>query len=127
MCPGWRASPMRSGFCPAFVLWLVLPLGWSISRTEAVCAAEAGDRETFFETRIRPLFLQACIKCHGPDKARNGLRLDSRAAMVRGGDGGPSIIPGDPEASLLVRAVRYTDTQLRMPPTKRLADEAIAD
>jgi hypothetical protein len=110
---------MRSRLLSAFALWLALPPG--------LHAAEPADRETFFETKIRPVIVQSCLKCHGPDKARNNLRLDSRAAILKGGDSGPAVVPSDPDASILIEAIRYKDKQLRMPPTKRLADDVVAD
>jgi hypothetical protein len=73
----------------------------------------------FFETRIRPLLVSNCFKCHGAvKKPRGQLRLDSRAGILKGGESGPAIVPGKPGDSLLVRAVNYMD--LEMPPGKRL-------
>src|SRR5439155_11379383 len=57
----------------------------------------------FFESKIRPLFAEACSKCHGAKKQRAGLRLDSRAAILQGGDSGPALVPGHPEKSLLLK------------------------
>src|SRR5271166_3945391 len=82
--------------------------------------ARAYDAESFFELRIRPVLAGTCLKCHGPQKAGNGLRLDSREALLRGGDNGPAVIPGDPDGSLLIQAVRHADETLKMPPTKPL-------
>jgi hypothetical protein len=84
------------------------------------------DRVAFFETSIRPLLVERCLECHGPKKQKGGLRLDSRAGWMQGGDSGPAIVPGDPDASLLVRAVRRTDPKLRMPPDRRLTDRQVA-
>src|SRR5207253_3214855 len=81
----------------------------------------------FFETSIRPLFVQHCFKCHGPDKQRAGLRLDSRDALLRGGRSGAAATPGRPDSSLLLRAVRYRDDELKMPPQGKLSDRQIAD
>ncbi len=80
----------------------------------------------FFESRIRPILADNCFKCHGDKKQRGGLRLDSRAALMSGGDQGAAIMPGKPEESLLLKAVRHED-ELKMPPTKKLAKEQIAD
>ena len=64
--------------------------------------AGAGDQsaasESFFELKVRPVLAGTCVKCHGEKKASGGLRLDSRDAMIAGGDGGPAVVPGDPEA-----------------------------
>jgi hypothetical protein len=70
--------------------------------------------------------LQArCVSCHGAEKQKGGLRLDSRAFLLRGGDTGPAAVPGDPDKSLLVRAVRHAAGDLRMPPKERLAADEI--
>ena len=62
-----------------------------------------------FEKKVRPLFLSHCAKCHDDAKAKGGLKMTSRAAVLAGGDTGPSVVPGKPAESLLLKAVRYTD------------------
>ena len=59
-------------------------------------------------------------------KPKGGLVLGTRDGMLKGGDSGPAIVPGDPDSSLLIRAIRYTDESLRMPPKGRLAPEEVA-
>ena len=84
----------------------------------------------FFENRIRPVLVNNCYKCHSQqaEKVRGGLLLDTREGLLKGGDTGPSISPGDPERSLLIKAIRYTDADLQMPPKdNKLPDSAIAD
>lgn len=83
-------------------------------------ADAAGDR--FFESKIRPLLVQHCFECHGPDSGdgESNLRMDSLKGMLRGGKSGPAIIPGDPAQSLLMLAVRHDGT-VAMPPKKKLA------
>src|SRR5262245_19094482 len=79
------------------------------------------DAETFFELKIRPFLAGRCFKCHGGDKVSNGLRVDSRAALHKGGDGGPAFVPGDPDRSPLVQALCHTrGADLRMLPDKKL-------
>ena len=68
----------------------------------------------FFETRIRPLLAANCQSCHG-DSAMAGLRVDSREGMLRGGETGPAIVPGDPDKSTLIKAVQHADGFPRMP------------
>ena len=72
----------------------------------------------FFEKRIRPLLVENCYKCHSAqsEKVKGGLLLDTREGVLKGGDTGAAIVPGDPEKSLLIKAVRYTDKDLQMPP-----------
>jgi len=87
------------------------------------------DRD-FFESRIRPILVNSCTECHGADLAEGKLRLDLRDGWVRGGERGPAIVPGDPSASLLMRAVSHKDESLQMPPREsgnRLTDQQIRD
>ena len=82
----------------------------------------------FFEKKIRPIFVERCYKCHSvaADKVKGGLLLDSREGLLKGGESGPAIVPGDPEKSILIRAIRQTD-ELRMPVKEKLPDHQIAD
>jgi hypothetical protein len=84
--------------------------------------AEARD---FFEKSVRPLLATHCFECHGPGKQRGGLRLDGRAALLAGGDSGPALVPGQPDKSLLLKAVHY-QTELKMPPKGPLTPAQIA-
>src|SRR5437762_13405868 len=79
-----------------------------------------------FEAKVRPLLVDACVQCHGAKKQSSGLRLDSREAILEGGENGPAIVPGDPEKSLLVQAVRYTHEDIRMPPKGKLPEASVA-
>jgi hypothetical protein len=85
------------------------------------------EQTAFFENRIRPLLVEHCYECHSEhsDTPQSGLRLDLRQTVLRGGESGPAIVPGKPEESLLIEAVRYES--LEMPPTEKLSDRAIAD
>jgi cytochrome c553 len=87
----------------------------------AVSPAEA----EFFEKSVRPLLLAKCVDCHGADKQKGGLRLDSRDAALRGGDSGAAIEPGKPDDSRLIEAISYR-TDLKMPPKSKLSDAEIA-
>ena len=99
-----------------------------VSSAPAVAAADdaaiSPEQQAFFETRIRPLLVARCLECHGAEKQKGGLRLDSRAGWQTGGDSGPAIVPGKPEDSLLVAAVRRES--LEMPPSGKLPDAEIA-
>jgi hypothetical protein len=81
----------------------------------------------YFERHIRPLLVSHCYSCHSvrAKKRKGGLRLDSRAGWVTGGDSGAALVPRDVDASLLIRAVRYSDPELQMPPDKALPPQAI--
>jgi hypothetical protein len=83
----------------------------------------------FFEQKIRPILVEKCYSCHsaGAEKLKGNLFLDTREGTLKGGDLGPSVVPGDPDRSLLIKAVRFTDEDLKMPPKKRLPAEQVAD
>jgi hypothetical protein len=87
--------------------------------------SESAPQERYFK-QIKPLLEAKCLQCHGPDKQKGKLRLDSREALLKGGDSGPAVVPGDPEKSLLIQAVRHTHKDVQMPPKEKLKDEQIA-
>jgi hypothetical protein len=80
----------------------------------------------FFELRVRPVLADNCIKCHGTKKQSSGLRLDSRDAVLKGGDNGPAVVAGKPDESLLIQAVAHTHEELKMPPSGKLSEPAVA-
>jgi hypothetical protein len=83
----------------------------------------------FFEKKIRPVLVEHCHKCHAADaeKIKGGLVLDTRDGLRKGGDTGPAIAPGDPNKSLLIKALRYKDESMQMPPKQKLPDAVVAD
>jgi cytochrome c553 len=91
--------------------------------------AAAGPADEFFERRVRPVLVKRCYSCHSATakKLRGGLRVDSRAALLAGGDSGPAVVPGAPEKSKLIEAVLYTNVDMQMPPRGKLAAAEIAD
>jgi len=97
----------------------------------AACAA-GNDGDAFFREKVRPILSEQCFKCHSHEanKVKGGLVLDSRQGILTGGDTGPAAVPGDPEKSLLIKAIRYEDDDLKMPPNKgdgkKLPDASIA-
>lgn len=103
---------IRAGSC-LFVAFVA-----SAVRADQPNAAES------FEKNIRPLFVEKCQSCHGAKKASGGLRLDSRAALLEGGDTGPVVVPGKAAASLLIKAVNRTG-DLKMPPKEKLSSAEI--
>lgn len=109
------------------VLFLIITFNLPLS---AVFAAPDPAGVEFFESKIRPILADNCYKCHSreSEKVKGGLLLDSREGLLKGGDTGPALVPGDPEKSLLIKAVRYADENLQMPPkNKKLPPEKIAD
>jgi cytochrome c553 len=97
-------------------------------RDDGPGAEPTTEQARYFEERVRPLLAENCFECHGPqaEKLKGGLRMAGRATLLAGGDSGPALVPGDVEASRLVRAVRYADSKLQMPPDGKLSDGAIA-
>ncbi|MFN0106786.1 MAG: PSD1 and planctomycete cytochrome C domain-containing protein [Bryobacteraceae bacterium] len=92
-------------------------------------ALSAAEGDEFFESRIRPVLAEKCYGCHSAKlrEPKANLQMDSRAALRKGGDSGPVVVPGKPEESRLWKAVSYTDFHLRMPPSGKLPDAVIAD
>ena len=80
----------------------------------------------FFENKVRPLLAERCLECHGAEKQKGNLRLDSLAAILKGGDSGPALVARKPEVSLLVQAISYT-SDIKMPPKSKLPEREIAD
>ena len=74
------------------------------------------DGVEFFEKRVRPVLAEHCYECHSAEakKIKGKLRLDSREEMLRGGETGPAVVPGKPDESLLITAVRYHDKDLQI-------------
>jgi len=95
----------------------------------ATSVNKSGDAEDFFEKRIRPVLVERCYQCHSAQakKLKGGLRLDTRDRVLQGGDSGPAIVPEKPAESLLIRAIRYKDDHLQMPPKEKLPDHVVAD
>src|SRR5687767_1709306 len=113
---------MRICWPLAVALSALTPLGASAAPPTARTATP--QEIEFVEKKVRPVLAETCFNCHGPKKQMAGLRLDTRAAFLKGGDTGPAIVPGDPEKSLLIQAVRQTG-DLKMPPKAQLKHEAV--
>ena len=96
----------------------------AIAGAGAARADDAAHRH--FHDKVKPLLDSRCISCHGPDKVKGALRLDSRGAALKGGDNGPAVIPGKPSESLLLQAVMHAKPDLEMPPKEKLTTNDIA-
>ena len=94
-----------------------------VGHFSSACADSAGD---LFEHKIRPVLVEVCFKCHGSEKVSGGLRVDSREALLKGGDLGPAVVANKPVESLLLKALKHEDKDFKMPPDKKLSDETIA-
>src|SRR6185503_8253565 len=97
-----------------------------VSFTSSRGVASAADVD-FFEKKIRPVLADNCYECHSEasTKLKGGLRVDSRAALLQGGDEGSAIVPGKPEVSRLIAAISHRDPELAMPPKKPKLPDAV--
>src|SRR6266851_5092717 len=112
---------------PRAAAWLVLaaiPLAVTIVTEARQAQPSAPQAADFFEARVRPVLVSNCYDCH-TDTQMGGLRLDSREALLKGGRSGPAVVPGDPEKSLLIQAVRQTSEKLKMPKGGHLRPDEI--
>ena len=92
----------------------------------APAGAQQLDRAKFFEERVRPVLADNCFACHTSSKL-GGLRMTSHQSLLEGGNSGPAIVPGQPDRSLLIQAVRQTHERLKMPPEEKLDPYQIDD
>ncbi len=98
---------------------------------EVVCAADSPQQLEFFESKIRPVLVEHCVRCHSDaaesaKKLKGGLKLDSKAGWQAGGDSGPAVLPGKPGESLLLKSLKYQGDS-HMPPEGQLPAVVIAD
>ncbi len=121
-----QTSPVRSPISAGFKI--AVAFGWLTASAPAAELAKA--QLDFFEGKIRPILTENCYKCHSAEqgKSKGDLTLDTRDGWSKGGKTGPAIVPGNPDKSLLIQAVRYTDADLQMPPKgEKLSAQQIAD
>ena len=101
---------------------------WATLATVAVGIAQetpprnalAPEKLEFFESKVRPILVQRCYECHSGQESNGGLRLDYREGLLKGGDSGPALQADEPQGSLLLRAIRYQNADLQMPPSGKL-------
>src|SRR5258708_1353413 len=107
---------------------LVLAISFPAARAgQPAPPAEAASVD-FFEKKVRPLLAGYCFNCPSANtNSQGGLGVDDRNGLLQGGNGGPAVVPGHPEKSLLIRSIRSTDEKLKMPPKVRLSPEQVAD
>ena len=115
---GWLTAMLLSA-----ILIVAISAGQGLRADEPSSPNVSPSQVRFFENHVRPVLARHCYGCHGPKKQEAELRLDSRPAMLRGGESGPAIVPGKPDDSLLIEAVRHES--LEMPPTGKLPSKTI--
>jgi mono/diheme cytochrome c family protein len=113
------APPLTAGEIEGLVDWIRMDAPWPQDAPPVVFAASTASAglspgAQIFVDRVRPVLEQKCFTCHTDDQ-RGGLRLDSREAMLSGGSRGPALVPGNPEESLIVSAIRHENPDLQMP------------
>jgi hypothetical protein len=120
-------SPSRNGNAPRS-LALALALTAAFGGGQRLSAAEPSPAGLeFFERKVRPLLAEQCYSCHGAEKQKGHLRLDSPGAIRAGGESGAVVVAGDPAKSRLSIAVGYQSEDLKMPPKQRLTARQVAD
>ncbi|WP_339727114.1 PSD1 and planctomycete cytochrome C domain-containing protein [uncultured Gimesia sp.] len=110
---------------PAGLLIAVVVL--SVSQVSAAEKQSNPQQIQFFEAKIRPLLIKHCYDCHGADEQESGLRVDTFKGIAQGGKAGSLLVPGKPEQSLLITAVKYQSSDLQMPPDEKLSKQEIED
>ena len=110
---------------------LLIVMGLFAISSRGIAAEPDAKVLELFEKKIRPVLVEQCYSCHSAEAAKNkklkgGLQLDTRQGLLTGGETGPAIVPGKPAESTLLKAIRYS-TELKMPPTSKLADSVVAD
>lgn len=120
-------TAVRSVFRTAPAVLLV-----ALGASGAVPAAQedaAPEGMEFFEKKIRPVLAERCYSCHSAQagKVKGGLHIDTREGLLRGGHLGPAVVPGHPEKSVLLLAIKHADPDLKMPPKTKLPPEIVRD
>jgi hypothetical protein len=108
------------------LLWLGFALLFPAPLPAATADSAKPDASSLelFEKEVRPVLMNRCVSCHGPSQQFSALRVDSREALLKGGNRGPAIVPGDATLSVLAKAIRHEG--LKMPLGGKLKDEEIA-
>jgi hypothetical protein len=120
-----EGTPMREELVARQATPAILVSLWLLVLPFPAGAQQPSAKQTqFFENQVRPVLAKNCFRCHGPEKQRSGLRLDSRSGALTGGESGPAVVPGKPDDSPMIKAVNYRD--LEMPPGKRLGKQEVA-
>ncbi|MCI0627568.1 MAG: PSD1 and planctomycete cytochrome C domain-containing protein [Acidobacteria bacterium] len=124
-CPRYAATTVGSGSYGSYLVRLsVRVVSLILLCLPAFTDELKPDPREFFTKRVQPIFANKCWACH-TDSKLGGLQLDSLEHVLKGGKSGPAIVPGDPDRSLLVKAITYTHERLKMPPPGKLEDAEI--
>src|SRR4051794_16771529 len=110
---------------PAACIFCCSVMATALLAAPIIRAEELPASLDYFEREVRPILVDACHKCHGPNKQESDLRLDSREAALKGGVSGAAVVPGQPKKSLLIAAIRHVG-DVKMPPQAKLTEAQIA-
>jgi cytochrome c553 len=102
-----------------------------VGRPAPARAADDAKGVAFFEEKIRPILATSCVSCHGEEKQKGGLRMDTRAALIKGAEEDGKftkvVEPGSPEKSMIIEAVEYKNEDIQMPPPKKRVSQKLSD
>ena len=97
-----------------------------LAAVASASAQEASSKDVrFFDRRVAPIFQRRCIACHNQELKDGGISFFDRASLLKGGSRGPAVVPGEPERSVLIRAIRH-NSDPQMPPGPKLPDKDIS-
>jgi len=110
-------------------LWLAIMAALldGICSSQSATASPKPDEVEFFEKKIRPVLVRECYECHGQEKQKGGLRVDFREGLLKGGETGPAVIPGDAKRSLLIQAVTHENPEIKMPKKRPKLEQSSID
>ena len=106
---------------------LCVAVAFATALARPLLAADSAAGLEFFERKVRPVLAENCYDCHGAEKQKGKLRLDSAGAIRSGGESGAILVAGNPEQSRLITGISYGDPEFKMPPKKKLSAQQIAD
>ena len=106
---------------------LCVAVAFATALARPLLAADSAAGLEFFERKVRPVLAENCYDCHGAEKQKGKLRLDSAGAIRAGGESGAIVVAGNPEQSRLITGISYGDPEFKMPPKKKLSAAQIAD
>ena len=102
-----------------------------VTRPAPARAADDAKGTAFFEEKIRPILAQNCVGCHGEEKHKGDLRLDTRENLLKGGKDEDKVVkviePGNPEKSMIIEAIEYKNEDIQMPPPKKKVSQKLSD
>ncbi|HCS53522.1 MAG TPA: hypothetical protein DIW81_18335, partial [Planctomycetaceae bacterium] len=112
--------------CVSKILFVCFALLFPMMSTGFAAETISKEQADFFENKVRPILVEHCYECHGTKKQWADLRLDSHAAILKGGESGPAVEAGNPDGSRIIQVIRYSEDDSQMPPDGKMTDEQIA-